>query len=55
MRELNPKFLLVLIYSFRSEIIKQEFNYLKNGGNLVFHLPNSIYKKKIIENIEIKA
>ena len=39
MRELNPKFLLVLIWSFRSEIIKQEFNYLKNGGNLVFHLP----------------
>jgi hypothetical protein len=39
MRENNPKFLLVLIWSFRSEIIKQEINYLKKGGNLVFHLP----------------
>ena len=39
MRILNPKFLLVLIWSFRSEIIKQELNYIKKGGNLVFHLP----------------
>ena len=36
MRTLNPKFLLVLIWSFRSEIIKQEINYIKKGGNLVF-------------------
>jgi len=39
MRKLNPKFLLVLIWSFRSEIIKQELNYIKNGGSLIFHLP----------------
>ena len=39
MRKLNPKFLLVLIWSFRSEIIKQEIDYIKNGGSLVFHLP----------------
>ena len=39
MRALNPKYLLVLIWSFRSEIIKQELNYLKKGGNLIFHLP----------------
>jgi len=39
MRILNPKYLLVLIWSFRSEIIKQELNYLKKGGNLIFHLP----------------
>ena len=39
MRTLNPKFLLVLIWPFRSEIIKQEINYIKKGGNLVFHLP----------------
>ncbi len=39
MRILNPKFLLVLIWSFRSEIIKQEINYIKKGGNLVFLLP----------------
>ena len=36
MRILNPKYLLVLIWSFRSEIIKQELNYLKKGGNLIF-------------------
>ena len=39
MRTLNPKFLLIFIWSFRSEIIKQEINYIKKGGNLVFHLP----------------
>ena len=39
MRILNPKYLLVLIWSFRSEIIKQELNYLKKDGNLIFHLP----------------
>ncbi len=39
MRKLNPKYILVLIWSFRSEIIRQELNYIKNGGNLVFHLP----------------
>ena len=53
MRILNPKYLLVLIWSFRSEIIKQELNYLKKGGNLIFHLPKfhivnkSNYKKYI--------
>ena len=56
MRELNPKFLLVLIWSFRSEIIKQEFNYLKNGGNLVFHLPKfHIINKKNYRKYLIKA
>ena len=39
MRKLNPKYLLVLIWSFRTEIINQEIKYLKSGGNLVFHLP----------------
>ena len=39
MRKLNPKFLLIFIWSFRSEVIKQEINYIKKGGNLVFHLP----------------
>ena len=29
----NPKYLLVLIWSFRSEVIKQELNYIKKGGN----------------------
>tara|TARA_Y100000768_G_scaffold305383_1_gene239285 strand:+ start:602 stop:1879 length:1278 start_codon:yes stop_codon:yes gene_type:complete len=39
MRKRNPKYLLVLIWSFRSEVIKQELNYIKNGGKLIFHLP----------------
>jgi NDP-4-keto-2,6-dideoxyhexose 3-C-methyltransferase len=39
MRKRNPKYLFVLIWSFRSEVIKQEINYLKKGGKLVFHLP----------------
>ena len=39
MRKINPKFLLVLIWSFRDEIIKQEKKYIEKGGNLVFHLP----------------
>ena len=29
MRKINPKFLLVLIWSFRDEIIKQEKNILR--------------------------
>jgi len=39
MRVKNPKYLLVLIWSFRKEVIKQEINYLKKGGKLIFHLP----------------
>ena len=39
MREKNPKYLLVLIWSFRSEVIKQEINYILKGGKLIFHLP----------------
>ena len=39
MRKLNPKYLLVLIWSFRKEVIKQEIDYLKNGGTMIFHLP----------------
>lgn len=39
MRKRKPKYLLVLIWSFRSEVIKQELNYVKGGGKLIFHLP----------------
>ena len=39
MRKKNPKYLLVLIWSFRSEVIKQEISYIKKGGKLIFHLP----------------
>lgn len=39
MRKKNPDYLLVFIWSFRKEVIKQELNFLKKGGKLVFHLP----------------
>tara|TARA_B100001093_G_scaffold516127_1_gene594176 strand:+ start:324 stop:1595 length:1272 start_codon:yes stop_codon:yes gene_type:complete len=39
MRKLKPDYLLVLIWSFRNEVIKQELNYIKMGGKLIFHLP----------------
>ena len=39
MRKIKPKYLFVLIWSFRKEVIKQEIDYIKNGGKLVFHLP----------------
>ena len=39
MRKKKPKYLLVLIWSFRSEVIKQEIDFLKSGGKLIFHLP----------------
>ena len=39
MRKKRPKYLLVLIWSFRSEVIKQEIDFLKKGGKLIFHLP----------------
>ena len=51
MRILEPKYLLVLIWSFRSEIIKEELNYIKKGGNLIFHLPKfHIINKKNYKN-----
>ena len=39
MRKIKPKYLLVLIWSFRKEVIIQEKKYLLNGGKLIFHLP----------------
>ena len=51
MRELPPKFLLVLPWHFRNEIIERESTFLENGGQLVFPLPNlEIYsnKKKVL-------
>jgi 2-polyprenyl-3-methyl-5-hydroxy-6-metoxy-1,4-benzoquinol methylase len=58
MRKLNPKFLLVLIWSFRSEVIKQEKRYILNGGSLVFPLPKfhvvdrSNYKSYLKKNFK---
>ncbi len=39
MRFDNPDFLVILIWSFRKEVIKEEINFLKKGGKLVFLLP----------------
>ncbi len=39
MRKLKPNYLFVLIWSFRSEVIKQEKKFILNGGKLIFPLP----------------
>ena len=39
MRKKNPDYVLVLIWHFRKEIIKDEIDYIQKGGNLIFHLP----------------
>tara|TARA_A100001011_G_C14315959_1_gene847999 strand:- start:4405 stop:5688 length:1284 start_codon:yes stop_codon:yes gene_type:complete len=58
MRKIQPKYLLVLIWSFRSEVIRQEKKYIENGGSLVFHLPilhivdKSNYKKYLDKNFK---
>lgn len=59
MRLKKPKYLLVLIWSFRKEVIKQEINFLKKGGKLIFHLPifhivdKENYKKFLKSDLEI--
>ena len=39
MRKRKPAYLLVFIWSFRKEVVKQELNFIKKGGKLIFHLP----------------
>ena len=39
MRKINPKYLVVLIWSFRKEVIKQEEKFIKKGGKLIMPLP----------------
>jgi len=39
MRKMRPDYLFVLIWSFRSEVIKQEKKFLLSGGKLIFPLP----------------
>ena len=39
MRKMRPDYLLVLIWSFRSEVIKQEKKFILNGGKLILPLP----------------
>ena len=58
MRRINPDYLLVMIWSFKSEVIKQEIKYIKRGGKLIFHLPflhvvdKSNYIDHLNENFE---
>lgn len=47
MRQNPPKYLLVLPWHFRDEIIKREDEYLEAGGQLIFPFPKfEIYSKK---------
>jgi len=39
MRKRKPAYLLVFIWSFRKEVVKQELSFIKKGGKLIFHLP----------------
>jgi len=39
LRQLNPDYLLVLIWHFRKEVIEDEIDYLKQGGKMIFDLP----------------
>ena len=39
LRRLNPEYLFVTIWHFRSEVIRDEINFLKRGGKMVFDLP----------------
>ena len=58
MRNIKPDYLLILIWSFKTEVIKQELNYIKKGGKLIFHLPflhivdKENYHQHLNENFE---
>jgi len=58
MRKQKPDYLLVLIWSFRTEVIKQEKNLIENGTKLVFLLPKfhivnkDNYKKYLQEDFK---
>jgi len=59
MRKLKPDYLFVLIWSFRSEVIKQEKKFILGGGKLIFPLPifhiidKKNYKNYLNENLNI--
>jgi NDP-4-keto-2,6-dideoxyhexose 3-C-methyltransferase len=38
-KEFKPDYLFVLVWHFRTEVIRSEMHYLESGGKLVFHLP----------------
>jgi hypothetical protein len=58
MRKRNPKNLLVLIWSLRSEVIRQELNYIKKCEKLnfplqIFHIVDKInYKEYFNSNFK---
>jgi NDP-4-keto-2,6-dideoxyhexose 3-C-methyltransferase len=39
LRKINPEYLFVTIWHFRTEVIRDEIDFLKRGGKLVFDLP----------------
>lgn len=39
LRKINPECLFVLIWHFRTEVIRDEIDFIKRGGKLVFDLP----------------
>ena len=60
MRKLKPDYLIVLIWSFRQEVINQEIDFIKRGGRLIFLLPQfhiidkenyKFYKKSNFEKL----
>tara|TARA_B100001248_G_scaffold143628_1_gene107855 strand:- start:1060 stop:2328 length:1269 start_codon:yes stop_codon:yes gene_type:complete len=59
MRKIKPKYLIVLIWSFRTEVIKQEKKFIRNGGKLIFPLPvfhvvdKENYKKYLKEDFSL--
>ncbi len=59
MRKLKPDYIFVLIWSFRSEVIKQEKKFILKGGKLVFPLPvfhivdKENYKSYLDEKVDL--
>lgn len=59
MRKIRPKYLIVLIWSFRAEVIKQEKKFIEDGGKLIFPLPifhvvdKENYKKYLKEDFSL--
>ena len=39
LRAIKPEYLFVLIWHFRTEVIRDEMEFIKRGGKLVFDLP----------------
>ena len=59
MRKIKPKYLIVFIWSFRREVIKQEKKFIMDGGKLIFPLPvfhvvdKQNYKKYLKEDFSL--